>query len=336
MLRVAWPTEYEGDGNSFGYCVHNSEARAALLRAGAALDPDAEVAVHVAPAHRFRPLPGRLNILYTAWESTDLTPAFRRGLELADAVVVPASFLVGTISRELPGKPVHLCALGVDAREFPFRARRAPASPGRFRFLWVGAPNARKGWEVVREAWRGYARLVAMGAAVSRAELYVKTTVTGRLERLEVPGAPIIFDSRRLPRAELARLYLSAHAFLFPSYGEGFGLTMAEAMATGLPVIYTPWSAMTDLADESCGYPLRYELVKHDLAGDGGSAVSFARASAEDLLRRMLEVMAGYGEASRRGLAAAARIRERFGWDRTGRTLLAIVLSECARRGIRV
>ncbi len=269
MLRVAWPTDYFGDGNSFGYSVHNTEAREAVRRAGIEIDPGARLALHVAPAHRFRPLEGKLNILYTAWESTDLTPDFREGLRRADAVVVTASFLVRAIRREFRELPVHYCPLGVDSGAFPFVVRRAPP-PGRpFRFLWLGAPNARKGWEIVLEAWRGLARIRGMGLErnVPPAELYVKTSVTGRLLDIPVRGGRIVFDSRRLSREALARVYAGAHAFLFPSFGEGFGLTMAEAMATGLPVLFTPWSAMRDLADESCGYPLRYELIRHDLAG---------------------------------------------------------------------
>ncbi|MHC4253249.1 MAG: glycosyltransferase family protein, partial [Planctomycetota bacterium] len=225
MLAVAWTTAYHGDGNSFGYSVHNDEARRALVKTGVKIDPGAPIAVHVAPAQLFRPLEGRINILYTAWESTDLTPGFREGLSRADAIVVTARFLVDVVRRAVPGKPVSYCPLGVDADAFPFVERRAPSGRRRFRFLWLGAPNARKGWEVVREAWRGYARLVAIGAAVPPAELYVKTSVTGRREGVPVRGAPVVFDSRRLPRAELAKLYATAHAFLFPSFGEGFGLT---------------------------------------------------------------------------------------------------------------
>ncbi|MHC4202698.1 MAG: glycosyltransferase, partial [Planctomycetota bacterium] len=343
------------------------------------------VAIHVAPAHRFRPLEGKLNILYTAWESTDLTPDVREGMARADAVAVTARFLVDAVRRELPTQSVHYCPLGVRAEDFPYVERRDPTAkdnsfhrrarrgrrerqlvsarfqvaprlpsfsacsafsavkavvPGRrFRFLWLGAPNERKGWGVAMEAWRGLARIASMpGARLPRAELYVKTSVTGRRAEIPVRCAPVIFDSRRLPRAELSRLYRSAHAFLFPSFGED---------------------------------PLRYELIRHDLqrqpqrqkqpqmnadkrklnvsARDAGGsicvhqrssavpvspwAVTFARASPEDLLRRMIEVMTDYGRALRKGRLAASRIRREFSWERTGRTLAKIVRRECERHG---
>ncbi len=332
-MRIAWATDYSGDGNSFGYAVHNDEARRALVAAGATLDPDAPIAVHVAPAQRFRPIRGKLNVLYTAWESTDLTPSFREGLARADAVAVTARFLVGPVRRAAPGVPVTYCPLGVRGEDFPL-AKRSLQRGRPFRFLWLGAPNERKGWGLVREAWRGFARLREMGGRVPPAELYVKTSVTGRLEELPVEGAPVVFDSRCLPRPDIARLYASAHCFLFPSFGEGFGLTMAEALATGLPAVFTPWSATADLADEHSGFPLRYRLVKHDLAGDGSTPVTFARADSRDLLRRMLEVMADYPAALRKGRLAARRVRRRFTWDRTGTTLASIIRSACARRGV--
>lgn len=333
-MRVHWATDYRGDGNSFGYSVHNDEARRALVGAGATLDPAAPVAVHVAPAHRFRPVPGRLNVLYTAWESSDLTPPVRNGLARADAVAVTARFLVGPFALAAPGVPVEYCPLGVRHGDFPFVTRSPPARGAPFRFLWLGAPNARKGWEIVREAWRGFSRLRVMGAAVPAAELYVKTSVTDRMEEIPVPGARVVFDSRRLARPELARLYQDSHCFLFPSFGEGFGLTMAEALATGLPAIFTPWSATADLADEQSGYPLRYRLVTHDLAGDGTAPVTFAQADAADLLMRMLEVMADYPRALRKGRLAARRVRKSFAWDRTGKALGSIIRSACARRGV--
>ena len=40
-----------------------------------------------------------------------------------------------------------------------------------------------------------------------------------------------------LPQEELAMLYKASDVFILPSYGEGFPLSIQEAMATGLPII---------------------------------------------------------------------------------------------------
>ncbi len=61
-------------------------------------------------------------------------------------------------------------------------------------------------------------------------------------------------------------------------------------------------------------------------------SLTFAQASAEDLLRRMIEVVTDYKRALRKGRLAARRIRKNFTWDRTGRTLAEIVRTECERR----
>ena len=49
----------------------------------------------------------------------------------------------------------------------------------------------------------------------------------------------------------LRRAYAGATAFLFPSLGEGFGWPIAEAMASGCPVITTDESPMTEVAGEA-------------------------------------------------------------------------------------
>jgi len=323
--RVAWMTDYEGAGNAYGYSVHNARAREAIRNAGVALDPDAPVAVHVAPAHLFRPAAGKFNVLFMAWETYDLPEGHVRGILLADAVVVTARFLLDVVRPHLGGRPLFLCHLGVDTETYAFRRRERPLDRP-FRFLWVGAPNARKGWELVLEAWRPF-------ADDGRVELYLKTTLTNRLER----HRNVIFDSGNLPARELAALYHSAHAFVFPTFGEGFGLTLAEAMATGLPVIYTPWSSLNDLADASCGYPVRYRLVPAWATESGGLSTEvvppgervtrthLAQADTADLAGQMVAVHRNYRRALRRGARAAARVRRLFTWPRVGRKLATII-----------
>jgi glycosyltransferase involved in cell wall biosynthesis len=50
-----------------------------------------------------------------------------------------------------------------------------------------------------------------------------------------------------VPDRELAALYQSAVALVFPSVYEGFGIPLVEAMRAGCPVVSTNWGAMKEI-----------------------------------------------------------------------------------------
>lgn len=72
-------------------------------------------------------------------------------------------------------------------------------------------------------------------------------------ERLRVAAPPNveILDAS-WPYGRVKSLIASADALLSLHRAEGFGLTMAEAMALGTPVVGTGWSGNMDFMDESC------------------------------------------------------------------------------------
>jgi alpha-1,3-rhamnosyl/mannosyltransferase len=57
-----------------------------------------------------------------------------------------------------------------------------------------------------------------------------------------------------LPDEQVAQLLAGARALIFPSYYEGFGLPVLEAMASGTPVITTRHSAMPEVAGPAGNY----------------------------------------------------------------------------------
>jgi glycosyltransferase involved in cell wall biosynthesis len=107
----------------------------------------------------------------------------------------------------------------------------------------------------------------------------------------------------RPSREDLIALYSAAEAFLFPSWTEGFGLPILEAMTCGAPVVASDRGSIPEVAGDAA------------LLGDATDAVAFSRSIARVLgdpaeARRLREL----------GLARAAQ----FSWRSSAQHTLAV------------
>jgi len=59
----------------------------------------------------------------------------------------------------------------------------------------------------------------------------------------------------------LNALYQMADAYVSLHRSEGFGITIAETMRMGKPVIATDYAGPRDFLNQNNGYPVRYSLV---------------------------------------------------------------------------
>jgi glycosyltransferase involved in cell wall biosynthesis len=114
--------------------------------------------------------------------------------------------------------------------------------------LVVGTLEPRKGHELLINALAasGLAGigLVFAGPTAGRAdELERLARQLGIAERLHILG--------RVDDALLAGLYRDAKLLCMPSFGEGFGLPVLEAMAAGLPVLASDLPAIREVADDA-------------------------------------------------------------------------------------
>ena len=118
--------------------------------------------------------------------------------------------------------------------EFPWGAP-AGRAPGRPEVLFVGANLERKGLPGLLRA------LAALRPAVPGLRLHVvgDHPVRPRMEALarELGIASLVVFHGFLPHEALAPLYGTARVLALPSEVEGFGITLLEAMHSGLPVI---------------------------------------------------------------------------------------------------
>ena len=122
--------------------------------------------------------------------------------------------------------------------------------------------------------------------------------LSGHSARILTPG----FVAQRDMRA----VFSAADAFVFPSYYEGFGLPVLEAMACGCPVITANNSSLPEVAGDAAEYC------------DANDIDSIANA-----MRRVLSDSALRESMSQRGLAQAAK----FSWKKTAEQTAAVYRS---------
>lgn len=64
-----------------------------------------------------------------------------------------------------------------------------------------------------------------------------------------------------VPERDLFGLTNACDVYLSLHRGEGFGITLAEAMAMGKPVVCTNWSSTTEFCKPDCAIPIPYRMV---------------------------------------------------------------------------
>ncbi|MFQ5743343.1 MAG: glycosyltransferase family 4 protein [Acidobacteriota bacterium] len=126
------------------------------------------------------------------------------------------------------------------------------------------------------------------------------------LESLRVKDTVVL--TGRVPEENLAALYSGAEVFVFPSFYEGFGLPVLEAMACGAPVITSDRGALREVAGAAAIYI--------DPRDEAGLAARIQRLLTDPEQRRQM------AEAS---LAQA----QRFHWQRSA-CQLSTLLHELA------
>ena len=156
--------------------------------------------------------------------------------ELARLVVAASTFTQRTLVEHGvdPGK-IRLNPYGVDTSRF---GPKPDAGVRPLRFVFVGSVTARKGVPLLLKAWE---RLKPTGA-----ELWILGPVANHIRRL-IPNQPDIRVVGGVPHRDVPALLQQCDVFVFPSYFEGFGLVILEAMACGLPVITTTATAGPDI-----------------------------------------------------------------------------------------
>jgi glycosyltransferase involved in cell wall biosynthesis len=153
--------------------------------------------------------------------------------QLADRIVVPSHHvLCSFLERGVPPERLFRNPLGVDLHMFPPTETPTNGAPC---VLSVGTWSLRKGSDTLVAAWRRLrgVRLLHVGG--------VTNAILPREPGFEHHAA---VDQRRLPA-----FYARGHVFALASREDGFGVVLAQALASGLPIVCSERTGGEDLAE---------------------------------------------------------------------------------------
>lgn len=209
-------------------------------------------------------LKGRYVVGYWAWELPRVPDEWKYGLPFVHEIWVPSQFTAEAILPLAGPRPVKVIPHPVGVWQL-IQGPGREQSPRPYTVLTIfnmTSSFARKNPLAAIDAFflafgnDPKARLVIKASNLSAFPEGLKAL------KSRVASRPnIILIERVMSTIEVNDLYTMSDVVVSLHRSEGFGLTIAEAMLHGLPVIATDWSGNVDFLTASTGWPIPYQLV---------------------------------------------------------------------------
>jgi glycosyltransferase involved in cell wall biosynthesis len=265
---------------------------------------------------------GRYNIGAWAWELPRFPERWYDRFAYYDEIWATTSFIANTLAPISPVPVVRISPV-LTARENGSRnsgLRRLSVKPEEFVYLFVFDFHShleRKNPLALIDAFK-------KAFAPSESVRLVIKCVNADSDRegfaamnTRAQGYPIEIHTGYWPAQELRDLMAACDAYVSLHRSEGTGLTIADAMALGKPVIATSWSGNMDFMNVSNSFPVRYELVElQKNVGPYRAGEVWADPSVDHAAELMRRVFEDREEARARGRAAKREIEANYSEER--------------------
>jgi glycosyltransferase involved in cell wall biosynthesis len=267
--------------------------------------------------HYVRKWPHQPVIGFTMWEDDRVPPVWAKAIRQVDALFTCSQFCM-KIFREFLDEhgipiPLFYVPLGVDGTAFPYKRRSYVKGRDTFTVLHTSTAmwDERKGG---MEAYRAFAE-----AFKGRDD--VKLIMRAKFGRLPINDTRVEFREGEITEARKLEILYEAHCYLYPSFGEGFGLMPIEAIASGLPSIVSANSAMLDYTDLTWPVTCDPEQSRITQVFQKISFGQWARPRHEELVAHLRSIEGEYDKATNRAAKVAKAVRSRWGYDRSAAAL---------------
>jgi glycosyltransferase involved in cell wall biosynthesis len=255
------------------------------------------------------------------WETSRFPKQFRHALDYVDEVWVASDFVREAVARET-GKPVLTFPLPVLVPPPPSLTRADLGLPeDAFVFLFVfdffSTLERKNPLGLVEAFTRAFPE-------PGRALLYLKSingarspSDLARVQQAIAARPDIVLSDGYLEGDRLTALTARSDCYVSLHRSEGFGLTIAEAMAFGKPAIATGYSGNLAFMNADSSYLVPYTTTTlGEPVGPYPAGTEWADPDLDEAARLLRQVVEQPGEARERGLRGKAAVEERQSLER--------------------
>jgi len=241
--------------------------------------------------------------LWHSWMSRIVSRMEDEVPSFVDALFVENTWMYEHLCSQAQESIVHFAPPGIDTSKFhppegEFRRGDYILSVGRFGDSRKNVPLLFEAYHRLKRCNMDVPRLVLAGLSGPPESAWDRAEALGIREDIGM--------HKNVPEEDLAELYRNARLFVLSSNEEGLGLVLAEAMASGTPVVST-----------DCGGP-------STLIDDGTTGFLVPTGDAEALADRMAHVLAHPKVAKDLGRAGRERVETEFSVEAAGARFLEV------------
>lgn len=302
-----------------------------------------DILIQHCPPGQFEYSNAKVNIGYTTFESPKLLQDWLQKIEILDGLLVPSQWNKDIlVENGIRPEKIHVIPhiigyLSLNPAHIePFVIRNKKT----FSFLSIIDFTYRKGWDLLLEAfWTEFRHEEDVSLVLKtyhksfnktdRIKVYEYINELKAKLRLSDLPQTLIYDWP-IHDNLLPALYKSCQAYVFPTRGEGFSLTCAEAMALELPVIATHFGGHMDYMNYSNSYLIKTSgfstMTKNQLnLSPQYESLPLAEPSLPHLRDLMREVFVHRDDAKIRAKKAREDIKNVFSEIKVGLSLLEAI-----------
>lgn len=278
------------------------------------------VGICMATPGEFKKLPTPYRIGLTMYEADDPlanNPEWSHDCQEVDMLIVPCEYCKGVFA-EFARVPIHVTPLAIHPIYFSAQERKPKDV---FKFVMYGTLTGRKAPLETLDAFRkAFPKNKYPDVRIEfKTRLKYFGWAEGQLPDIaDDPRISIISDNW-LPQ-QMFDWLLDADVMVYPSKGEGFGMPVREAIATGLPTILSNHTGHTELCKKRYAWPIPTDSIEASPLGGNWRIPNW-----DYLISTMRWMYNNREKAYKKGYADSQSFAREYNTEVVGKKLLDII-----------